>query len=295
MWFFGFLVFLGNVVSQISPNIESATSEGVTFLQIADDFVQKYPAISAAAIAGLIFFAVVVYLLRLIGTASLIKMSNNILVYGQMKPRTIFLETKKYAWKLFLLELMIGLWLLIMAILLFSPAIYLYFLNAKVLIGIFTVLAALLFVPLLVAAYYVRKYAQIYLVLGEMSLMMAIDSAYDLLEKNLKHSLIMGIFSFSLYFISMFVCFLIVLLAVLAIVPLGFLLYIGLANVGMYLAIGLGSLIVALLIATFFSAYEAFIQSLWVLFFQQIALDKKKDKEDERIKIEGSLPSPEAI
>jgi len=33
-----------------------------------------------------------------------------------------------------------------------------------------------------------------------------------------------------------------------------------------------------------------------VLFFQQIALDKKKDKEeDEKLDIKGGLPSPEAV
>jgi len=245
MWFFGALIFLGSLITRINPNIKLLT-KNANFLQQKVDSIQISNAAASFILITLIVIIIFVYCLKLVGTASIIKISNNLAVYGQMKIRTIFAEAINYIWRLFLVDLVIGVSFASIVISLFIPIAYLYVINSQLIAGMFFAFEMLLLLPLFILVFYIRRYAQIYTVLGEMKLGLSLESAYDLFRKNLKESLIMGIMIICSYFSIIFFSFIVALAVAVIIVPIGLILYIVLAGSAVSVSLVIG---VILLIA----------------------------------------------
>lgn len=186
-------------------------------------------------------------------------------------------ESRKYFWKIFLISLAIGIFIFSTMVVLIVP-ITLLFLNHNYFIGAFMLgLAGLILIPLIILSVYIKIYGYIYIVLGKLSFISAIESAYNLFRKNVSASLIMG-----LLFIPINIILAIIMVA--AAIPLA-IVFLGMGLIAFLVAGKIGALVIAaiallvFLVVVFFikSVYAVFAQSVWIFFFYEIAKVKNED------------------
>jgi hypothetical protein len=296
LWLFGLLIFLGSLPSNLSFNGNGTAEQSEKAWATILNYIQKYPKIFVGLILLLIVLIIILFVLKIIATAAIIKSVNNIAVYGQSKISAIFSETRKYFWQLALLEIIIGLAFTIIIVILIVPVIYLWILKAKVLAVISAIIATIIFLTLTIIAQYLRKYAYFYVVLGNMKIKMAFEAAYVLFVKNIWESLIMGLIGIAVSIVAMMLSFILVLFLAIICAPFGLIAYLVFAKTGALVILILGIVISVLGMMILFSYLTAFIQSAWVLFFQEISLEKKEEnKIFEKIEGAEKIPDPEVI
>lgn len=284
MWFFGLIIFLSSIFSNIM-NIFSITvnKEQMQPLVI---MAKENPLFFLKAVIVFVLLWLVFFLLRFIAIAGIIKSANNINVYKQSKIRTIFYEGIKYLWPMFLIEIIISFGLTVIFLALYFPVLYLLVLGEKFFAASLFLTASFIVTIIVVVAYYLKKYAYLYAVLGNMKIKMAIEEAYRLLVKNIWESLIMG-------------CFVGILQALFSAVLLSLLFF----DLAIYsqivemknIFIGLIMVIEILIFMALFSIYASFYQIVWVLFFQEISLEKKENKFVKELETETKEATPETI
>jgi hypothetical protein len=295
LWIFGLFIFLGSLGSNINFNA-GKISETNEKIQSAISFIQNNFAVTLATSLGILAVIVLLFLLRLLGMAAIIKSISNLSVYGQSKIKIIFSEAREYLWRLLLLEIIISLGLFLMFLVLLGPVSYLFMLKADTLAVISSIIAALIFLPLLLLAYFLRKYAYFYIVLGNVKIKVSLELAYSLLRKNIRESLVMGcaaILAAIAFTVS--VCIFLVISALL-IAALGLLLYFLLAKTSAVIICALGCAIEAIIFLLLSSWYFSFMQTAWVLFFQDISLEKQTEKKlTEKLESAKEIPAAETI
>lgn len=296
MWFFGFLILLGSFSYQLgnNENNNSGIEKKLIFEKI-QSFFEQHPYLFGSVLLGIILLTAIFFLLSLIGRAAVIKMTNNIAVYKQSPIKSIFSEAKKYLWKFLLIDLFVGIFVMLVTLALLAPTIYLFSIGSKVLAVVFMLLAAILIFSLLIISFYLIKYANIYIALSDMKIKDSLESAYDLLEKHYKESIIFGLMIIGLNIALIFLTIIIIFTIALIFLPIGILLYFLLPQTGLFATTVLIFIAIFIILIVFMSFFQAFLQSAWVLFFQQIALDTKEEKKKEKVvEPEAILPDPEA-
>lgn len=296
LWFFGFFIFIGSFSTSLNFNSDrTATKKDIAWETISN-YIQKYPKLFIGLVVTLVVLMIVLFIFRIIVTAAIIKSVNNIAVYRQSKISAIFSESKKYFWRLALLEIIICLSLIVFITILIIPVAYLWILEAKISAIFSGIIAAVIFLVLAVIALYLRKYAYFYMVLGDMKMKMALEAAYILLRKNIWESLIMSCIGIALNVIAMMFTFVLLLSLALVFSPFGFVAYIMFAKTGALIILITGIIIGGIVFLLSLSFFTAFTQSAWVLFFQEISLEKKEEnKVFEKIAATEKIPDPEII
>lgn len=287
MWIFGFMVFLGN----LTLNFNSRNKEfdfGKIGLGNQDGNI-------------LIFVVIVIimaafFLLGLWGRASLIKMSDNITLYHQLNIKSILNESKKHLGRLMILDILVGAITIAVALALLSPAIYLFSTGSSSMATAFLFLSLILFGIFFTLAFYIIKFANIYVVLGGMKIHMSLESAYELFEKNIKKNIFFGLILISLIFLFLLASFLIIL-AILSIgLLINFLLNLALPQTGSIISLYLNGFIIISSVFILASWLQAFTQASWVIYFREIAFKKTDEEEKESIlNNQAILPNPEAV
>ena len=295
LWFFGLLIFIGSFPSNFNFSSDDAIKQKAQFQAILN-YIQEHPKFFLEIILAVIVLIIILFLLRIIGLSAIIKSVNNIKVYRQSKLSAIFSETKKYFLQLVLLEIIIIIAIIVVMLVLFIPVVYLLVLKAKMFAIISMIVASIIIVTLAVIASYLRRYAYFYIVLGNMKINMALEAAYVLFIKNIWRSLIMSCIGIAL---SIMVTILIsALLFSLALFysPLSFALQLIFAKTSTIIASVASIVVGGAILLLLFSFFIAFIQSAWVLFFQEISLEKKEEKKNfEKVEMAEKIPDPEVV
>ncbi|NTW26851.1 MAG: hypothetical protein HGA36_00800 [Candidatus Moranbacteria bacterium] len=295
LWFFGFLIMLGSVSSSWDLNDKGSVGENET-VQMLTTFAQNHVGLVATLGTTFFFIAIALFLLRIVATVAIIKSANDINLYKQMSVVAILKEARQYLWKLLALEMLIGITLLITFLLLATPVIYLFTLKAKTLAFLALFLALAITIPLLILSFYLNKYASFYIVLVNGKIRMALEAAYEIFAKNIKMSLVMGLVMIVTCLIMLIAVLFLGLMLAIVCLPIGFGAYLLFAKTGIVV---LGIVVAVIFAATctvVFSWYAAFLQTVWLMFFQQIAMMKNNEKKiQEEIEIEGEIPNPEIV
>jgi hypothetical protein len=266
LWFFGFLIFLGssglmNQSLKLKSNNQSLNWDDVIY------FIKDSQAYTLDIDWRLFALGILLVLLKIVGTAGIIKSVNNLFVYRQSSIRAILAEIKKYFLRLVLMEIVILMAFLIVMLILLIPITYLLTTKAYFFSMIILLVAAFIFIPLAALIYYLRRYAYFYITLADVKIKTALEMAYDLLKKNIKESLMIGLFSI----IGVALCSLIT-----------FVLTMLVGSVSLFLNQDNNLLVIfiqgAVINSIVFLWYFSFMQTVWVLFFQQISLEKQKEK-----------------
>lgn len=257
------------------------------------DFVQRH---WDYVVLGIIFFLAIVIILvvlKVICQAGLIKSVQDIINSRPTSFKKGFQDGKRYFYQLFLLNLFISLFTLLVALALITPVVFLFLLKAfawAILLGIF---AAIFIVVLATLAFFLRKYANLYLVMSGLGIKSALERAFELLRKNLAASI--NFFLLMLASVILFFVLLALLFALLLMVPSFFIPGYTIHSIVLIPLVLFAFLILAIVLLAE-SVFEVFYQSAWILFFQEIAAapDKKPAKE-EMVKIAQKALNPEEV
>ncbi|KKQ51705.1 MAG: hypothetical protein US70_C0014G0008 [Parcubacteria group bacterium GW2011_GWD2_38_11] len=295
LWLLGFLIFLGSVGTNLNVNNNSAIEQGKKIQDIAA-LMQNNPKLTIALGLVLIVVMLALFLLRILAVAGTIKAINDINLYRQLSVIAILKEAKKYLGRLILLEVIVFVALILVMVVLAIPVLYLFALKAKLLAVFISIIAIAIIVPLAILAYYLHRYAAMYIILGDEKIKMSLESAYILFAKNVKESLIMALVVVATGLLMIMAIVISAILLAIVFVPLGFVLYLILAKTGIMITAVIAILICATASVIVFSWYEAFLQTFWLLFFKQIASEKNNEKMIlEKLEVEGKIPSPEVV
>lgn len=298
LWVFGFFIFLGSIGSNSDIIFRQlAADENNQNPQVFLDFAQKNPGLFMMIGLLLLIFGIMVFLLRIVSVAAVIKSANNIKLYSQLPLLKIFNESKKYLWKLLLLDVLIGLVLFVIAILLIIPISYLFIIKAELFGFMMAFLAFVIFIPLVFLGVYLNKYAYLFLILGDFEIKTSLELAYVTLAKNVKESLIMGVISLGLGMLVMILAMVVGVFILGLFGALGFLANMLFAKIGMIVVGTIGGIFGIIALASLLSWYAVFIQTTWLFFFQEISFEKDKEKKkvSEKVEVEMEVSDPEVI
>lgn len=300
LWWFGLFTVFGGGMSSIFPldtdKMGSDVEESQVASEMASGFINQHPEWVVAGVI-IIFILVLLFLaLNVVGRIGLIKSVNNI-SRGELSSFSVGIKmSKKYFWKVLALIFLVDLFIFVSLIVLFVPVASLFYLKSFIAGSISGILAILIIIPLLILAAFIRIYSQMYVILGNLKIISAFENAYNLFRENIYPSIIMGLI---LIFVSMLVgiAMLVALLIIAVILILvGLVFYLFLNKLGITIAIIIGA--IAFIVAIIFikAIYEVFCQSLWVLFFREIAKIKEEKTEEAVAEIVANkVPEPESI
>lgn len=297
LWWFGFFASLMSAGS--SFNSSSGNGKDFAGGKITEEKIMSFMAGHAALMIGAGIFLFILFVLFLIlgiiGRGALIRSIGKIIKKEEIDFKSGMREGKKYFWKIFGISFLSAIFIFFAVIILVAPVVVL-FLNKAYIFGVLLALLAIaILIPLIILSIYVRIYGSIYAVLGELKIWASIENAYALLRKNLGVSIIMGLIFFLLGIILGLSLLMVILPIVAALFALGSLLYLALKGIGLAIAIGLGAIIVLAIILFIRSIYETFAQTVWILFFQEIAKPKVEEIVTEEVPEIKSAPAPDPV
>lgn len=300
LWWLGLFAAIGGGFNMSFPigggDFQENPESGREALENISTFFSQYAGwiiIGAVAVAVMV---VILLVLRTIGQAGITKMADNIRKNQEADFKMGFQAGKKYFWKIFLTNFLLGLFLLGVAVVLFLPVGYLFYLEALPLGFISLFLAGVIFIILAILAFFVRTYSLMYIVLGNLRIISAIENAYRVFQNNLFPSVIMSLI-FLLVGIILGVSMLIIFLGVVLLFFLvGLLLFLLLNKLGIIIAVTVGALAVIAIFLFIRSVCEVFFQSAWVLFFSEIAeIKEEQPAEVSKEVVRKEVPDPGMI
>jgi hypothetical protein len=274
LWF-GFLMALG---SPGSFNIERNSENFGVREETVQKMIESHWQIILALAGSMIVIGIVFFLVSLVAKAGLIRS-----VYAISHQRkTCFSEGwysgKKYFGKLFRLSVVFFLAIFLTLIILSVPVIYLFAAKSWISATLVGLLAVAIFLPLLFIFSITKTFAEFYVILSNLSLWSAIESGYEILLKNMLHSIIFSLLILAVAIVSGIILVPIIAIALLILVPSGFIFFsLGKIAFGLFLTIAvLLFLIVILFISSIFRTFET---TAWTLFFWEIAKVEKAESE----------------
>lgn len=297
LWWFGlFVSFAGSTLNFnfSSSGTKNNTADDVT--SFYNDFtknelspfhspmelIHKYkePILNNWHWIAIIFVIMLIFFLFLgvLGRGALIKSIGRLGKKEKVNFRTGIRDGEKYFWPVLAVGV-VTFSLIIAAIIVMTVPVIFLFANKSFFSGIIlTVLAVLILIPLLVLISYARLYGNIYVVLSDLKTGASMENACLLFSENVSASLITGIIllSVGLVLVSGLMLLLVPLIVIVLTV------YSVLGKIGLIIAMVLG-LIVLVIIILAQSIFQVFSQSVWLLFFLEIAGPAKEEKIEEPV------------
>lgn len=295
LWWFGFFVVLGGV-GNMNYSFDHPGNSGLNKPSI---YIQQFLEIHPYWIIIGIIVALFFLSLKILGKGALIKSAYQTVKNQSSGYKSGLKDGKRYFWKLLGLGIIILGYFLAALVILAIPVIFL-FTNGNYVIGSFlAVIAVLILIPLIIILLFLREYGSLYIVLGELRVIPALESSYALFRENILSSIVMALIFIPLN-IGLMVLLLLVILPFVAIFLInGLLFYLLLSTMGALAMLFLGIFILVSFLIFVRSVWEVFAQTVWVLFFQEIASPKiketAKEKVEETEKKEEVFPEPNPV
>lgn len=291
-----FLVLGGGGFNFNLPNGSNFESQPEKISESVRSFINSHweVVLILAFLTALIILALIY--LRFISKAGLIKTLSGIEKKQKGSFNGGFKEGKKYFWKLIFVSLVLVLMAVGIAIVLIVPVVFLFYLEAMTFGIIAAILAIVIFIPLIILSAFLGRYASLYIILSDLGVKDSLENSYQLFRKNIFPSIIMALF-----FVPIGIVMLIVILALTVCIGLFFLLLWIVLNLivsgtaGIVAAAGIIVFVGAVILVS--SIGQVFYESIWFLFFKEIASIKKEemieDVVEEKEIVEKILPNPE--
>ncbi len=272
LWWFGFFVSLSAI---INFNFYSQHQEKTGYLSNSGHFVSSlHSHFSSIGVVGIIIILIiylVIMAIGIIGRGALISSLNKINQGKTLDFKLGIKEGRKYFWKIFWIAFLITGGVLIMILIIITPIILL-FLNQAYLIGsLMGFLAFLIILLLSIVAVFLKIYGYLYVILGELSFLEAINNAYNLFRKNLAISLMVGLLFLGITILWMIILMLFLVPIVLIFFGFSSVLFLIIGKIGILISFLMGGSVLIAIILFFKSLYTVFAQTVWVLLFQEIA------------------------
>lgn len=281
LWIFGFFIFISGFLGNFFSQADSVNKISQENKNLILEFIQQYIGLFALFLVFVTFVFILTYIVRTISQAAIIKAIDNIALYRNLKFKQIFSEGKKYFWKMFLMEIIIGSAVLVALLLFLMPILLLIYFNSPIMAVVLFLAAVTILIPLFVISFFLKQYGYYFIVLGDFSIKIAIMKAYDLFKREFRKEIL---FVFLLFCAGMvFFCVLaIIILALVAMIGFfGILIFWLLHETAVIVFVSFSLVIILPGILVVLSVYETFKQIVWILFFKEIAMEKNKDEEKE--------------
>jgi len=294
LWWFGLFIALSGILTSFNYSFEGDQNNQL-MRQNAQNFLLSHPAL---IIAGLIVFIVIIALfiiIGILGRGALIGSLGEITADKTANFKIGMRFGRKYFWKIFFINLLLGIFTGALMMILATPIIFLFYAKSFVIGTLLGIIALLIFVPILFLTAFLRIFGYLYIVLGKLPLWLSLENAYNLLTKNIKSAII-----FCLLFIP--ITILLGFFAILLLIPVGIVfLIIGLImfflfrEVGAVIILTIAIAFAAILFLAIKSVYEVFAQAVWLLYFREIAKPEEPEKIAEEEKEVEVIPKTTPI
>ncbi|MFA4817716.1 MAG: hypothetical protein WC608_03305 [Parcubacteria group bacterium] len=297
LWWFGFFASLASAGSSLnySPGNGKDFAGGKITEEQAMNFVADHIALVVSAGIILFILFVLFLVLGIIGRGALISALSKTLKNEPVDFKSGMREGKKYFWKILGIGFLSAMFIFLAVIILITPIVFLIFNKSYIFAILLAFLALAILIPLAILSVYIRIYGIIYAVLGELKVWASIENAYALLRKNLGVSIIMGLIFILLGMILGLSLIILLVPFVAVLVALGSVLYLALKGIGVAIAIGIGVIIILAVTLFVRSIYETFAQTVWILFFHEIAKPKVEEVVAEEVEEIKVAPSPDPV
>lgn len=293
LWWFGFFIAIGGGGMSSSRFNFSESEEDISpeMVEKMNYWWSMYWEWIFIGVVALFFVALGLYVLNIIGRgaliSSLIKINNG----GETNFSAGFNEGKKSFWKLFILNIVFGLAIILALAIIIFPIARLIFLEAYGAATMLGLIALPIIISIFILAAFLKIYSQIYLVGSGSGVGDSIKLAYGVFKKNIKGSVLMGLLLMVVGIIIGIGLVLIIIVGVIPLVVIGGLGYL----INPMVAVGVGVLgLIALIVFVMIwqSAYMVFMQAVWIIFFSQIAKVSDENKENVIEELEEKVPEP---
>lgn len=273
LWWFGLLIFLSGGGGMFS----SSDSHKKEDYQQIMDFIQAHQQI--IIIIGCVVFLIwlAFLILSFIGRGALIKSIQKNLEAKTSNFKSGFQDGKKYFWKVLSIGMLAALFV-IAAMLIFIVPISLLFANeAFILGGIMILVAITVLIPVIFLISFSQTYGLLYAVMTNLGIWDSLEKGYELIIKNVGPSILMALIILAINIVIGILSFIAMILLAIPFAILGVLFFLLFKMAG---AIFIGCLaIVAFIIFILLvgSVTKVFFQTIWILFFKEIAKAEEKE------------------
>jgi hypothetical protein len=277
LWWFGFLISLSSGGGSFNYSFDQAEWKKMSQTEIGasiTDFMDAHLGIIIAAVSILFVLILILAVISLIARSGLIKSVQKIDRGETATFKGGFSEGKKYFWRIFLIGLATGFFILCLLAVLAIPIIFLIYNKNYAIGGLLAFFAFLIFIPILITASFTRLFAGLYAITSDLGFRDAVEKGYALFRQNIAASLVQSLIFLALGLIfGLGILFLLIPFGLIMFL-VGGLFYLVFQKIGLAIAIGIGLFI--FIPALFFlrSIYETFTQTVWFLFFHEIAKPK---------------------
>lgn len=294
LWWFGFLMMFCGGGMSYSYNFPGGSSDDkideMTFMNMQRQVTFYWDLYKEWIITGIIILLVIgfaLYILGLIAKSALIDSVFKILKEEEVDFKRGFKNGTGYLGRIFLINAIVLATVIGLLVILAFPVIRLFILDSKMAAVLMGIMAIFIFISFNIFVSFLKKYAEIYLISSNVGPLDAFRLAYNLIEKNILNSLLM-------WLVCLGIVFALGMGAAIAVFTLGLpLLFLGVAIYGIVGGIGVALLatvaIAVFLVLIFFvnSIFNVFFQTIWILFFREIAKTDEEKKEEELVSEES--------
>lgn len=261
----------------------------------ATNFANSHWEAIVAVLSALVILVVFFLIIGILARGGLIKAIDDIDNKRKSSFRENFREGKKYFWRLLLSRILVDFFLLGTAMTLFIPVIFLFSMKS-VFLGLATsLLAIMIFIPLLITSSFLKNYSSLYIVLGDLKILASLENAYALFRKNIFSSLVMALLFIPIRIVIGVLLFFISLSFLAGLLLAGFMTQLFFNKIGIWIIVSVGIIIFLLIFLIISAVYKVFCQSAWILFFKEIAKSEKKEEVVEEALSDKKIPEPEGI
>lgn len=275
LWWFGLLIALSSASSgffQVWPRKKDIQGQNIA------DLITGNRELIIFALVGFFLLLILFGILGIFAKGGLIKSLNAIVESQPASFRSGLKKGRKYFWKIFLIGIFSTIFILAILIVFMIPIGFLFYNKAYFLGGLLSFLALVIFIPVVFLVSFVKIYGYFYVILSDLPLGESLENAYALLKKNIVPSIILCL-------VFLIISSLVTVSALLFVIPfliiffmIGALLFFLAKQIGIIIAVILGSLFILAVMIFGGSVYQVFTHAMLVLFFREIATPKIKEE-----------------
>lgn len=285
LWWFGFFAVVGGAGGSYNYSFDpknASDGEKEIVGKISEFISANFEWVVAGAMVLFLIF-LVLFILGLIGKGALLKSAEKISKNEKTDYRSGFSEGKKYWKRIFILGFLLFIFWMAIIIIVATPIVFLFFQKAFVFGALALFLALILLIPLVFLSVSLKNYGALYVVLGGLRPVSALERAYELFLKNLSDSVIFSLFFIPLNIVAGFGIIFLALPVIIIFLIMGLAVYFLIGKIGAMMIAGIGIFVLLAGIIFLKSVWEVFAGVSWMLFFQKIASPKSEEMVAERV------------
>jgi hypothetical protein len=277
LWWFGFFIALTSTGGLLNYSTDQKNSPQ-WFNQQMSEFVSAHNGLVVSGILVALAICIILLVMRILSRGALIERIAKIAKNEKGDFTQGIKNSKKYFWRIFLISFLVQIAVAAVALLIATPIVFLFMTKSYVLGALLTLVGILIILPLFILAFFLKNYGFIYVVLGGLSMIDAIENSYNLFRKNTGSSIAMALIFIPIALILWLASIMLFLFLAIIFFVIGLIFFFIFSKIGAVIILVMAIILVLCLFFAIRSIYETFYQAVWVFFFHEIATPKVEEK-----------------